>query len=239
MSSPVDRWKLGLFVVVGLGLVLFALTWLGMLRLQRPSHSAFAFFDEPLPGLEPGSQVKFRGVPIGVVADITLAGDKKHLQVLAELYDDKLAKLGLDPGQLGPECEFPADLRAQIVTSYLTQTSYVLVDFYEGGPEGDAVLPFKAPKNTIRAVRSTFRTLEGGLRDILRDVPEIAAAARDLMQQAKTDLAAANVPELARRIDATLSTADQKLRDLEKLPFVQAADAAFREVGALAADWRG
>ncbi len=238
MSAPVDRWKLGLFVVAGSGLVLSGLTWLGMLRLQRPTHAAYAYFDEPLPGLEPGSSVKFRGVPIGVVEDITLAGDKKHLQVLAALYDDKLAKLGLDPSKLGPECLFPADLRAQIVTSYLTQTSYVLVDFYDGGPEGEAPLPFTAPKNTIKTVRSTFRSLEGGLRDILRELPEITAAARELLQQARNDLKAANVPQLARRTDEVLRTAEAKVRGIEDLAVVKAANLAFTEVGELAAAWR-
>lgn len=238
MTAPVDRWKLGLFVVIGSAVLLSGLTWVGMVRLQRPTHAAYAFFDEPLPGLEPGSAVKFRGVPIGVVDDITLASDKKHLQVLASLYDDRLAKLGLDPQTLGPECEFPADLRAQIVTSYLTQTSYVLVDFHDGGPGPAPKLPFAVPKNTIQTVSSTFRTLEGGLRDILRDLPDITTALRELLQQARSDLAAANVPELAHRAEQALTTAEQKVRDLESLPVVQAAGTAFREVGELAAEWR-
>lgn len=238
MTAPVDRWKLGLFVVGGSALLMSALTWIGMVRLQRPTHAAFAFFDEPLPGLEPGSAVKFRGVPIGIVDDITLAEDKKHMRVLASLYDDRLVKLGLDPQRLGPDGEFPPDLRAQIVTSYLTQTSYLLVDFYEGGPEGEAALPFAAPKNTIKTVRSTFRTLEGGLRDILRDLPEITTAMRELLQQAKRDLSEANVPDLVQRIERTLAVVEQKLQGFEDLAVVKEATLALREVGGLAADWR-
>jgi paraquat-inducible protein B len=238
LSAPVDRWKLGLFVVAGIGLIMAALTWLGMLRLQRPTHAAYAYFDEPLPGLEPGSSVKFRGVPIGVVADITLAEDKKHMQVVASLYDDRLTRLGLDPQQLGPDSEFPAGLRAQIVTSYLTQTSYLLVDFVETEPGGAQKLPFAVPKNTILTVRSTFRTLEGGLRDILHDVPEITKAARELLQQARSDLVAAKLPELAARAEQTLAAIEDKVRNLERIAVVQSADRAFREVSELAATWR-
>ena len=133
MSAPVDRWKLGLFVLTGFGALVGSLTFAGMAQLQRPSKEAFAYFDEPVVGLEPGSSVRFRGVPIGVVDDITLASNKKHLQVRMALYDDKLVKLGLEVDELGPDKAFPSDLRAQLVTQYITQMSFVLVDFVVPG----------------------------------------------------------------------------------------------------------
>ncbi|MGE3175479.1 MAG: MlaD family protein [Planctomycetota bacterium] len=236
MTAPGGRWKLGLFVVAGAGVLLFGLMWLGMARLQRPVHIAFAFFDEPLVGLEPGSPVKFRGVSIGVVDTIRLAVDKKHLQVRAALYDDRLADLGFDTAALGPECEFPADLRAQLVTSYLTQTSFVLVDFYRGDG-ADRELPFTPPKNTIRTVRSTFRSVEEGLRDVLRELPELVESARQLIDETRSDLRAANVPELSARAERALEVAEARVRDIEQLSVVQSAEAAFREITDLARGW--
>lgn len=238
MSAPVDRWKLGLFVVAGAGVLLAGLTFAGMRQLQRPCHQAYAFFDEPLVGLEPGSSVRFRGVPIGVVDDITLAPDKKHLQVLASLYDDKLVKLGLDPNELGPDRAFPEDLRAQLVTQYLTQTSFVLVDFYDGDVVGDKALPFEPPPNTIQTVRSTFRNVEDGLRDMLRELPEVAAAARRLLDGIHGDLQSANLPELSKRAEATLRVAEEKLAGLDRMPVVQSATGAFTELETLLKDWR-
>lgn len=237
MSAPVDRWKLGLFVVAGTGVLLGALTFAGMRQLQRPCHQAYAFFDEPLVGLEPGSSVRFRGVPIGVVDDITLAPDKKHLQVLASLYDDKLVKLGLDPDELGPDKAFPDDLRAQLVTQYLTQTSFVLVDFYDGVVVQKA-LPFDAPINTIQTVRSTFRNVEDGLRDMLRELPEVSAAARRLLDGIHGDLQSANLPELSRRAEATLRVAEEKLASIDRMPVVQSATGALTELEGLLRDWR-
>lgn len=237
MSSPVDRWKLGLFVVAGTAVLLGALTFAGMRQLQRPCHQAYAFFDEPLVGLEAGSSVRFRGVPIGVVDDITLAPDKKHLQVLASLYDDKLVKLGLDPQELGPDKAFPEDLRAQLVTQYLTQTSFVLVDFYDGVVVEKA-LPFEPPVNTIPTIRSTFRNVEEGLRDMLRELPEVAAAARRLLDGIHGDLQSANLPELSRRAEATLRVAEEKLVGLEQLPAMQAATGALSEFEGMLREWR-
>ncbi|MEQ1634088.1 MAG: MlaD family protein [Planctomycetota bacterium] len=238
MTAPVDRWKLGLFVIAGIAVLLGGLTFAGMAQLKRPCHAAYAFFDEPLVGLEPGSSVRFRGVPIGVVDDITLAPDKKHLQVLASLYDDKLVKLGLDPEQLGPDREFPVDLRAQLVTQYLTQTSFVLVDFHEGGADPQKRLPFDVPINTIPTIRSTFRSLEEGLRDFLRELPEVTGAARQLLDALRTDLKAADLPALSRRADAALRTAEQKVKDLDQMPVLQSATASFRELEGLVRDWK-
>jgi hypothetical protein len=238
VTAVVDRWKLGLFVVAGVVVLLGGLTFAGMAQLKRPCHAAYAFFDEPLVGLESGSSVRFRGVPIGVVDDITLAPDKKHLQVLASLYDDKLVKLGLDPAQLGPDCEFPKDLRAQLVTQYLTQTSFVLVDFYEGGVESQKALPFEPPINTIPTIRSTFRSLEEGLRDFLRELPEVTGAARQLLDALRTDLKAADLPALSVRADAALRTVEERVKDLDQMPVLQSATSAFREVEDLMRGWR-
>ena len=90
-----NAWKLGLFVVGGCAATITGLTWIGMSELRKATHPAFAYFDEALTGLEPGSPVKFRGVTIGVVDHITVGPDKKHLCVATALYDTRLAELGV------------------------------------------------------------------------------------------------------------------------------------------------
>lgn len=240
MSAPVNRAKLGLFVVVALVAVVWVLTWLGMARLQRKMHVAWAYFDEPVLGLEAGSTVKFRGVSIGTVVGITLAPDKQHLAVQAALYDDKLVDLGLDPAQLAPGGTLPSGLRAQIVTSYLTQTSFVLVDFFPPDPPGAPPLPFAVPPDIVMipTVRSTFRNVEEGLRDVLRELPELVSTTRKLLGKAHDDLEAAKLPALSQRADQLLADVEQKVRGLDEMPVVKSATGAFREVEGLAAAWR-
>src|SRR5436190_37346 len=75
LTTATNHWKLGLFVVVALLTMVGAAFWLGSRALRRESVPLVTYFDEPVQGLDVGSPVKFRGVTIGTVADITLAPD--------------------------------------------------------------------------------------------------------------------------------------------------------------------
>src|SRR5438105_13833765 len=94
-TTATNHWKLGLFVLVGVGVMLAALFWLGARRLRRDSFPAISYFDESVQGLDVGSPVKFRGVTVGTVSDITVGPDHRHVQVTADMYVDALVRLGL------------------------------------------------------------------------------------------------------------------------------------------------
>lgn len=226
MTAPANRWKLGLFVVATGAATISGLTWLGMRELRRAYHTAYAYFDEALTGLEEGSPVKFRGVTIGVVERIRVADDKKHLKVQASLYDDYLADLGLDVSALDDECPLPANLRAQVVMSWVTSTSFVQVDFFPDPPAGPQRVPFPVPANTLRTVPSTAKSLEDASREFLRELPAMAVSARELIEMLRSDLQGARIPELARRLHAVLDAAEQEFAALRQNDTVAGASRA-------------
>jgi len=61
VAQTTNHWKLGLFVVVGMGLALATVFWLGLRRLNRDAIPIVTYFDESVQGLDVGSPVKFRG----------------------------------------------------------------------------------------------------------------------------------------------------------------------------------
>ncbi len=68
---------------------LFALVVVGALMVQVMIEKGIEIeilFDEGH-GLEPGNTVKFRGVEVGVVREVTLARDLHHVRITAELKD--------------------------------------------------------------------------------------------------------------------------------------------------------
>jgi ABC-type transporter Mla subunit MlaD len=70
-------FKLGLFLVIGVGLICGAVIALGAGRLLQKEVPAETLFDESVDGLEAGSAVKYRGVQIGRVTSIMFAADEQ------------------------------------------------------------------------------------------------------------------------------------------------------------------
>lgn len=238
MSGPANRWKLGLFVVAGCAATLLGLTWIGMNELKRAFFVAYAFFDEAVTGLEDGSPVKFRGVTIGVVDDIVVAEDQKHLRVQMALYEDRLNALRLHVGNGDEDCPLPPNLRAQIVMSWVTSTSFIQVDYYPDPQRGPQMLPFDVPSNTLRTVPSTAKSLEDASREVLRELPSLATSARELVEMARTELAGARLPELSSQAQALLQRIDGAVAQLEKQGTVAVLTATLKSIDDSAAALR-
>src|SRR4051812_4168906 len=121
MSTPTNHWKLGLFVVVGIGLAMCTIVFLGAQSLKKHGVDYKTYFDESVQGLEIGSPIKFRGVTIGNVSDIEIAPDRRHVGVTAELTGTNLNELGLtDIKGKKARITIPPDLRVQLVSQGIT-----------------------------------------------------------------------------------------------------------------------
>jgi ABC-type transporter Mla subunit MlaD len=231
VTAPANRWKLGLFVVAGFTASVAALTWIGMSELQKEYRVAYAYFDEAVNGLEEGSPVKFRGVTIGVVDEIRVAPDQKHLRVQAALYDDKLARLGLHAPEPAESAPLPSNLRAQIVMSWVTSTAFIQVDFFPDPPTGPQQLPFPVEERTMRTVKSTAKSLEDASREVLRELPSIATSARELVELLRTELQGARISDLSRQVQAVLLRFDRTLEELQTRGTIAAGTSALQRVG--------
>jgi len=218
MTAPANRWKLGLFVLAGCASGLAVMTWVGVRELRKDSKPVFAYFDEAVTGLEVGSPVKYRGVTVGVVDDIGAAPDLRHLEVRFALYDDKLARLGLDVQRLDGETAMPGELRAQIVMSWVTGTSFVQVDYFPDLPSGPQKVPFALDpaKHVLRTVPSTAKSLEDASRDVLRVLPDMAKSANELVSLLRTELQGVRLPEVSRQLQELLQRTNRVLDDFEK-----------------------
>jgi phospholipid/cholesterol/gamma-HCH transport system substrate-binding protein len=144
-TTATNHWKLGLFVLLAVGAMLGALFWLGARRFHRESFQAVSYFDESVQGLDVGSPVKFRGVTVGTVRDITIAPDHRHVQVIADLYVDALVRLGLSTRAPESAEEFIApSLRVQLASVGITGVRFIQADFFD---------PERYPPRTFRSSR--------------------------------------------------------------------------------------
>ena len=77
-----NKFKLGLFVTISLLLFIIAVASMGIFDSLFKSRAHMAtFVEESVQGLNSGSAVKFRGVPIGNVSDITIIMESQTIRI--------------------------------------------------------------------------------------------------------------------------------------------------------------
>src|SRR3954451_5176188 len=119
MAAPTNHYKLGLFVLLGLGAAVVAALLLGVASTRKDTVNYHSYFNESVQGLDLGSPVKFRGVSIGHVSAIEIAPDHRMVDVVRELDVTDIKRMGLTEksshAKLGHEkFLIPPDLRAQL-----------------------------------------------------------------------------------------------------------------------------
>jgi phospholipid/cholesterol/gamma-HCH transport system substrate-binding protein len=214
MALGTNRWKLGLFVILGISLALAAAVVLGAHSFNDATVRNVSFFDESVQGLDVGSPVKFRGVTIGRVAAIEVAPDRRHVQVENELFVEQLGRLGLHGRGGDKKLSLHPDLRVQLAQTGLTGVKFILLDFFDGSAYPAPVLPFRAPANTIPATPSTMKNLEGSVVRAVNQFPDIATAMLGTVEKLNTLLDGVEKQRLPARAGDTLTEANATMREL-------------------------
>lgn len=80
MASNKTKFNVGLFVLGGIALIILTIIWMGINNTIAQANRYVIFFDESIQGLDVGSQVKYRGVPVGRVESLSIAPDSKLIQ---------------------------------------------------------------------------------------------------------------------------------------------------------------
>jgi ABC-type transporter Mla subunit MlaD len=166
-AAPANHWKLGLFVVAGLALGLAVLAFLGVRAGRRDTFPVVTYFDESVQGLEVGAPVKVRGARVGNVSAITIAPDRRHVEVWCDIDRDLVRRLGGDPetATLRPE------LRTQLSQIGIAGTMFVLVEFVDPQRHPPPPLDFPTPENYVPSMRSTIRGLTDQVQSALEKLP--------------------------------------------------------------------
>lgn len=135
-----NKFKLGLFVTFTLLLLMFVIASLGVLDALRAKATLATTFEESVQGLNIGSSVKFRGVPIGKVTDITINMGSTRIDVDMEINLSKV-KTESAGGYNKPNIkkeefydyinkEIKIGLRCRLELDGITGMKYIEIDFF-------------------------------------------------------------------------------------------------------------
>jgi ABC-type transporter Mla subunit MlaD len=217
MATGTNRWKLGLFVVVGVTVALASLIAFGAHNFSRSSERYVSYFDESVQGLDVGSAAKFRGVPVGRVAAIEIAPDQRHIEVAVEIDDAQLQRLMTPAAGEGPgRRALPPGLRAQLGSAGITGLKFVLLDYFAPEQYPPPQLPFQPPANYIPAVPSLLQNLEDTVRESADQLPDMTAAAARALSSLDAILREVDQGRLPERAADSFTRASSALGTLER-----------------------
>jgi ABC-type transporter Mla subunit MlaD len=103
MSAHISYFRLGLFVLVGLALIVIGVVVLGAGALMKPTVPAETYFNESVQGLDVGAPVKYLGVEIGKVSWIGFVPAKykmKNIDENVRFGKCVMVEVALDPSKM-------------------------------------------------------------------------------------------------------------------------------------------
>jgi phospholipid/cholesterol/gamma-HCH transport system substrate-binding protein len=98
MVKKKHYFTVGLFVLIGLVCGVVIIVWLSASQYLQKGKTYAAYFDESVQGLQIDSNVKYRGVDIGIVDKIRVAPDYRLIEIVMKIdyagnLDNTIAKL--------------------------------------------------------------------------------------------------------------------------------------------------
>jgi paraquat-inducible protein B len=177
MSLKANTRLIGAFVTVAFGLLLGLMIYFGSARLFSDNVRFVLFFDQSVNGLNLGSLVKFRGVPVGSVEEILIRAegqseDSSAIPVVVSINTKRLIDdLGLGRDVLSDE-NIEISIERGLVGSLNLEsfvTGQLFVDF---SYEPDKMLITTRPLKEVEGML-VIPTLGSSLDEITSDVAQI------------------------------------------------------------------
>lgn len=252
MKRRASATTIGIFVVVGLVLMVTGVILAGGGRLFAHKERVVMHFSGSIYGLQLGAPVVFRGVRLGSVSSIGLRYDKGSddytIPVIAELESTSIR--GLAESKSDSSADALAALVGRGLTAQLSMQSLLTGQLYvdlDLRPEKTAVqhdkpnemLEIPTTATAIQNLKNQFDGLD--LRRLFDDVSAIAASARAVvagpqLKKAMDDLAA--ITDHLRKLSERMEVRFDPLMDTASKTLVDARSAANR-VGTAADDVSG
>ena len=253
MDEKRHYFRLGLFVVVAV-----VLGFIGLLVLAGPGFfqkktTVETYFTESVSGLEVGSPVKFRGVPIGRVSQILLSSQAypgtnalDGVRGALVVVRAELVATGLDATQEALEKYIREGLRAQTQLAGITGSLFLSFDFVDPAKYPAAPFTFSwtpdhayipsAPSATNQIIQNAQNFLanldEADIKALVGNIATLADSTDKRVRE--FDVASINAAVVALR--ATLTRVDGQLAKLPMDQTVREIGAAARQLNAVFAD---
>ena len=221
MSKKANFRLIGIFVIVGLGLLVAAIVGFGFRDAFKTKERYVSFFQGSVRGLSVGAPVSWRGIDIGQVSEVygLIANDSLDVEI-AVVFEIDPFKIQ-DPGRHALRWDGIAyeerakilvdkGVRARLETaSILTGQRFVDLNIYPGEPSTMRGIDVGYPE--IPTVPSELEEIQENIRETLKGIAElpidsVITAIQDGLQSVNDFIESENVHETSKNLaDATHS----------------------------------
>ena len=186
-NSEISYFKIGTFVLVGIGLIIFSLLIFGSRKMLEPIIYVETYFEESVQGVSLGTPVKYRGLQIGYVDKIAFSSEiyrefaskpseKMHarsIYVKIAITSKLFTQLKSDDLKEFLTKEANRGLRVKIVAQGLTGTSNLEFDYVD--PKTNPIQPIAWIPNTfyVPSVTSTLTRLSENAQYIMNELKDV------------------------------------------------------------------
>lgn len=229
MSQKANYFKLGLFVIGAVAAGVAVLLIVGTGAWFKSRTTIETYFNESVQGLDIGSKMKYRGVVIGAVTNISFTYVKyEQDRPMSQRKRYVLVEAQIEPRLVGgkvandiasPEStaiEVARGLRVHLAPQGITGTNYLELDYVDTLPT--PVLPIDwEPQNIyIPSTPSTVQTFVAAATEIIDrlhrlDIEGTVANLNKLLVTANDRIASVDTGELSKHADRTLGKLDTTL----------------------------
>jgi paraquat-inducible protein B len=237
MSEKASQLRIGIFVVVGVAILLAALFLFGIRSAFEPTYTLETYVPDNVDGLSVGSVVKLRGVAVGKVTDIGFSWNLYEVVQPAVVVVRFEVKRHISPEMFRKDFDealrtvVGRGLRAVIQPQGITGTSIVSLQTLDAEAFPPLTFPWKPAHPYIPWAPSQFGQILASLDKTLNNLQQLDMAG------------------LVAQLEGTLGAAEKALDQLGKFDvqgistgavgLLTDASAAIREIQSLVTDARG
>ncbi|HAC80674.1 MAG: MlaD family protein [Candidatus Binatia bacterium] len=240
MSKKANPTRIGGFVLASLMLAVLGVALFGSGRFFERTEPFVCYFDGSINGLAVGSNVKFKGVPIGSVSEILLRFDESddsasvRIPVVIRIDESKIEKGADRPVDLSDpkvlQSLISRGLRASLQSeSLVTGLLYVNLDFYPDAPpirlaEAGDMMVIPTLPSTLEAVQEVMGRVVRELDQV--DFKEVFLSVEETIESIHEMLTSPEIPSTMESLADTMESLRKLSHTLnEKIgPFSEAVE---------------
>ena len=161
MARQKTNLIIGLFVILGVVMGFAAIIWVGATSYFQKGVTYISYFDESVQGVQLNSPVKFRGVDVGLVENIRVAADNRHIGVVMKINMKE---------------DLQKNYVAQLKSAGITGVMFVELDLTKPGePDFSPKIDFPSEYPIIASRPSELQRLMAGANDVVQQFKQIDA----------------------------------------------------------------